>query len=50
MVSDRDRSGTEEMTRGLNPCSNGIWSLTGAVIVLIPSYLVLILVLMEYGL
>ena len=39
-----------EMEAGLNPCSNGIWSLTVSVGYFLPSSMVLILVLMEYGL
>ena len=35
---------------GLNPCSNGIWSLTGLRLRLGLRLRVLILVLMEYGL
>ena len=35
---------------GLNPCSNGIWSLTLTWWRLLRTFLVLILVLMEYGL
>ena len=34
----------------LNPCSNGIWSLTIALNSLVQTTIVLILVLMEYGL
>ena len=35
---------------GLNPCSNGIWSLTLALLLVLGAGSVLILVLMEYGL
>ena len=38
------------MSIGLNPCSNGIWSLTLLFIFVILKDFVLILVLMEYGL
>ena len=38
------------VTPGLNPCCNGIWSQTTAEADVIKEYVVLILVVMEYGL
>ena len=51
MVSDEMAFNDNKEKRGLNPCSNGIWSLTThlAGVHFVPRQ-VLILVLMEYGL
>ena len=51
MVSDSEAILTRSMPYSLNPCSNGIWSLTHSKTIL-PNLgiVVLILVLMEYGL
>ena len=51
MVSDKNRINDSEVLQGrLNPCSNGIWSLTETYILVEGKFGVLILVLMEYGL
>ena len=51
MVSDDATKHAAILKESLNPCSNGIWSLTIGVMPGCPIILcVLILVLMEYGL
>ena len=50
MVSDPAQSAEDVAADGLNPCSNGIWSLTRPWIKSVECAYVLILVLMEYGL
>ena len=50
MVSDFGRDEFGQYIRGLNPCSNGIWSLTRLSRIFYWDIQVLILVLMEYGL
>ena len=51
MVSDAGRGGAGGGAPPcLNPCSNGIWSLTEVKIMAMKTVKVLILVLMEYGL
>ena len=50
MVSDRLQGVYIPRPHCLNPCSNGIWSLTGQIISPQVWIIVLILVLMEYGL
>ena len=50
MVSDALLELIQELCRSLNPCSNGIWSLTKSQASAEEQAAVLILVLMEYGL
>ena len=49
MVSDAQKA-REEFSSRLNPCCNGIWSQTCGKLKVCPVFLVLILVVMEYGL
>ena len=50
MVSDSAVTKEEALAKSLNPCSNGIWSLTEVIPYTDDQTRVLILVLMEYGL
>ena len=50
MVSDSSNKRVHFVNLSLNPCSNGIWSLTYRGASIVGKVGVLILVLMEYGL